>query len=223
MNKSLKKISLLVGFGILFVSMYWSQDGFNFDVAGDSGYTTEALAIGWFLAVAVTVVQFVFSSNFRELNMSLIAIGAIAYVYSIDTNISGILNFMGQTPDIWWARGLGFLMDATAEPLIAWSLGVSRDGDFVGNVIKTIVQFFNGIFDSVGGNSGSNRPQTPRKSEDSAPFRPNTPKKGGDMSHLFRNEQKPFGERREGKKHVNMANLRSADRVDEPRRVNFDD
>ena len=179
--------------------------------------------IGWFLAVVVSVLQFVFSSNFRELNMSLIVIGGIAYVYSIDTNVSGILHFMGAKPDVWWARGLGFLMDATAEPLIAWSLGVSRDGDFLGNILKTVVQFFNGIFDGVGSNSGAKQPQTHQKSRESTPFRSNQPKKGSDMSHLFREQPKPFGDRREGKKHVNMANLRPAERVDEPRRVNFDD
>lgn len=157
MNKGLKKIAFLTGLGILFVSIYWSQDGFNFDIAGSAGYGKVAVFIGWFLAIAVSVFQFVFSSNFRELNMSLIVIGAIAYWYSIDTNVSGILHFMGSQQDVWWARGLGFLMDASAEPIIAWSLGVSREGDFLGNIVKTVVAFFNNMFD---GAKGSEKPQT---------------------------------------------------------------
>lgn len=163
MNKFLKKIAFLIGLGILFVSIYWSQDGWNFDLAGDSGYTTEAIAIGWFLAISVSVLQFVFSSNFRELNMSLIVIGFIAYVYSICTNKWGITHFQGTHPNEPWAWGLGFLMDATAEPLIAWSLGVSRDGDFLGNVVKTVFNFFNGIFDVAQGKTPS------RQYESSAP------------------------------------------------------
>jgi hypothetical protein len=203
MNGALKKISFLVGLGILGVSMYWSQDGFNFDTAGDSGYTREAILIGWFLAVAVTVVQFVFSSNFRELNMSLILLGAIAYVYSIDTNVTGILHFMGSQPDVWWARGLGFLLDATAEPLIAWSLGVSRDGDFLGNIVKTISSFFNNLFDGARTDNRRNQPQN-------QPFRPKSDGIGRDSektSHdlpIF-----PTMNDRRNKKHVNMSKLQS--------------
>jgi hypothetical protein len=155
MNAALKKIAFLTGLGILFVSVYWSQDGWNFNMAGDSGYTQEAIAIGWFLAIAVSVIQFVFSSNFRELNMSLIALGGVAYWYSIRTNKDGILHFQGNSPDELWAWVLGFLMDASAEPLIAWSLGVAREGDFLGNIVKSVLVFFNGIFDGIGDNRGS--------------------------------------------------------------------
>lgn len=159
MNTALKKIAFLTGVGILFVSIYWSQDGWNFNMAGDSGYTKQAIMIGWFLAIAVSVIQFVFSSNFRELNMSLIALGGIAYWYSIRTNKDGILHFQGNAPDPMWAWVLGFLMDASAEPLIAWSLGVAREGDFLGNIFKSVLVFFNGIFDSIGKTPTRNQSQ----------------------------------------------------------------
>jgi hypothetical protein len=203
MNSALKKISFVIGLGILGVSMYWSQDGFNFDTAGDAGYTQAAIRIGWFLAVAVSVLQFVFSSNFRELNMSLILIGGIAYVYSIDTNTSGILHFMGSQPDRWWAFGLGFLMDATAEPLIAWSLGVSRDGDFLGNIVKTISSFFNNLFEGAKTENRGNKPQN-------QPFRPE-PKGIGRDSEKMSHDLPIFpamNDRRNKKgKHVDMARL----------------
>jgi hypothetical protein len=203
MNGALKKISFLVGLGILGISMYWSQDGFNFNTAGDSGYTNEAVFIGWFLALAVTVIQFVFSSNFRELNMSLILLGAIAYIYSIDTNVMGILHFMGSKQDVWWARGLGFLLDATAEPLIAWSLGVSRDGDFLGNIVKTISAFFNNLFDGAKTDNRRNQPQNHG-------FQPKSSGIGRDSEKISHDLPifPPMGERRTKKdKHVNMASL----------------
>ena len=149
MNKGLKRIAFFIGMGILGVSIFWSQDGFNFDVAGSSGYGTLALAIGWFLAIAFSCLQFVFSSNFKELNMSLILLGMIAYGYSIYTNYAGIVHFQGNDPNTFWSWALAFFLDASAEPLIAWSLGVSREGDFLGNIIKTIAAFFNGIFEGA--------------------------------------------------------------------------
>ncbi len=138
MNNVLRKLAFFSGVGILIVSMYWSQDGFNFDVAGDSGYGTMAIFIGWFLAVVVSIVQFVFSSNFKDLNPSLILFGVLAYVYSIYTNYEGILHFQGAATSIWGARVLAIVMDGVAEPLIAWGLYESLTGDFIGNFIKAV-------------------------------------------------------------------------------------
>jgi len=139
MNTALRRIAFFVGIGLLIISMYWSQDGFNFNVAGDSGYGTLALLIGYFLAVAVTVMEFVFSSSFKDLNESLILFGILAYGYSIYTNHGGILHFQGSSPNDFGAWVLAVIMDAVPEPLIAWGLYESKTGNFVGNLIKSIV------------------------------------------------------------------------------------
>jgi hypothetical protein len=139
MNNALRKIAFFVGIGLLAISMYWSQDGFNFDLAGDSGYMTVALFIGYFLAFAVTTIQFVFSTNFKELNPTLILFGIFAYVYSIYTNHGGITHFQGNDPNGVGAWALAIIMDAVPEPLIAWSLYESRTGDLIGNLIKAML------------------------------------------------------------------------------------
>jgi hypothetical protein len=139
MNTVLRKLAFFSGLGILVVSMFWSQDGFNFEMAGDSGYGQMAIVIGWFLAVVVSVIQFVFSSNYKELNPSLIFFGILAYGYSIYTNYQGILHFQGSAQSVWGARVLAMVMDGVAEPLIAWGLYESRTGDFIGNLIRTVV------------------------------------------------------------------------------------
>lgn len=138
MNYAIRRIAFFVGVGLLIVSMYWSQDGFNFDVAGQSGYQTAAVVIGWFLAISVTCIEFVFSSNYRELNASLIFFGILAYAYSIYTNYEGILHFQGDSPSKMGAFILGVVMDGVPEPLIAWSLHESLSGDFIGNLIKAV-------------------------------------------------------------------------------------
>ena len=136
MNNLLRKVALFIGLFLLAVSVFWSQDGFNFDLAGDSGGTDVALIIGWGLAVSVSVIQFVFSTNYKELNASLITFGVLAYVYSIYTNYQGIIHFQGESANKIGALLLGFVMDGVPEPLIAWGLRESLAGDFIGNLIK---------------------------------------------------------------------------------------
>lgn len=139
MNQGLRKIAFFVGIGLLLVSMYWSQDGFNFDMAGDSGYLTLAKLIGWFLAIAVTIMEFIFSSSFKDLNPSLILFGILAYAYSIYTNYGGITHFQGVHTNSVGAWILAVIMDAVPEPMIAWGLYESLAGDLIGNLIKTVV------------------------------------------------------------------------------------
>ena len=138
MNNSLRKIAVMIGLFLLVVSMFWSQDGFNFDLAGDSGGTSLAIVVGWGMAVSVTVVQFVFSTNYRELNPSLVLFGVIAYVYSIYTNYQGILHFQGESANQFGAAILGFVMDGVPEPLIAWGLRESLSGDWIGNLVRAL-------------------------------------------------------------------------------------
>lgn len=141
-NAMLRKVAILVGLGLLGISIFWSQDGFNFDLAGTSSDGQVALFIGWFMAFAVTAIQFVFSTSYNELNASLKLFGILAYVYSIYTNYWGIMHFQGWTEgDPSFSLGVGilsFVMDGVPEPLIAWGMYESLKGDFIGNFLKVI-------------------------------------------------------------------------------------
>lgn len=138
MNNWLRKLSIFIGIGLLFISIFWSQDGFNFSLAGSSGGGQFALYFGWFIAFAVCIIQFVFSTNFKELNPSLLLFGVLAYVYSIYTNYQGIIHFQGLQPSPLGAGILAVFMDAVPEPLIAWGLYESMQGDLVGNLMKWV-------------------------------------------------------------------------------------
>lgn len=144
MNVVLRRIAVVTGIILLVISIKWSKDGYNFDVAGDSQWTSQAVLIGYALAVAGTVVQFVFSTNLRELNLSLIVFGLVAYGYSIYTNAEGIMLFQGASRNPVAAWALGFIMDGVPEPLIAWGLMESLSGDFVGNLFKAAGNFMTG-------------------------------------------------------------------------------
>lgn len=160
LNIILRRVAFVMGLILLLISIYWSQDGFNFSIAGDSGGTDMAILIGYTIAIAVTVVQFVFSTNLRELNASLIVFGAVAYAYSIWTNHDGIIHFQGTQPNDVMAWVLGFAMDGVPEPLIAWGMRESLSGDFVGNLFKGMGAFITGKpLGGVGGQHNQSRHQ----------------------------------------------------------------
>jgi hypothetical protein len=160
MTTVLKRISFVFGLGLLLISIHWSQDGFNFNVAGDSGGTSSAIYIGYFIAAASTVLQFVFSTNLKNLNASLIVFGLIAYGYSIYTNYQGIIHFQGTEPNEIMAFVLGLAMDGVPEPLMAWALGESLSGDFIGNLFKGFGAFMTGKPLGSGGGSQQQRQTT---------------------------------------------------------------
>jgi len=175
MNRVLRLLSLVGGVVVLLFSIYWSQDGFNFDVAGDAGYSTLAVIGGYSLAIVVTIIQFVFSTNFRELNPSLLLFGFLAYGYSIWTNASGITHWQGTNTNSYGAWFLGFCVDGVPEPLIAWALGESLSGDFVGNVWNTLKGLVGTVLD---GNSEPLQKREPSFHSESQPVLQNQSHKG---------------------------------------------
>lgn len=169
MNTVLRRVALVTGAVLLLISIYWSQDGFNFSVAGDSGGGKTAIYIGYALAIAVTVIQFVFSTNLRELNLTLVVFGLVAYAYSIYTNKEGIIHFQGTSPNETMAWVLGFAMDGVPEPLMAWGLKESLSGDFVGNIFKGIGMFFTG---KSFGSNGHSQPKQQQQSQSKQEYKP---------------------------------------------------
>lgn len=160
MTPVLKRVALVFSIGLLLISIRWSKDGFNFTVAGDAGGTTEAIAIGYFIAAAMTVLQFVFSTHIKNLNASLIVFGLIAYGYSIWTNYEGIIGWQGTAPNKIMAFILGLGMDGVPEPLMAWALGESLSGDFIGNLFKGFGAFVTGKPLGSGEGGGQQRSST---------------------------------------------------------------
>lgn len=133
MNKFLKFASTVLGFLLLVISIVWSKDGFGFDFG-------QSLSVGWVnfvgytLALSATTLQFIFSTEYRKLNLTLIALGVISYVYSISTNVSGIAGMRAAEMANWMDYVLAVIMDVAPEPMIAWGLGQALSGDVLGNL-----------------------------------------------------------------------------------------
>lgn len=129
----LRKLALGVGLALLLGSMYLSYDGFDQTVSGGNAeYTILAALIGWSLAIAVTILEFILSSRPEGLNVTLKVIGLVAYGYSIYTNYLGAVDLLHM--DKGMAVVVALFMDIVPEPMIAWGLGEAIMHDLFKNL-----------------------------------------------------------------------------------------
>ena len=137
LSRIIKKLALFVGISLLIVSIYLSYDGFDGSVNGNNtGYKDIGVVIGIVFALAVTVIQFIFANEYKQLNPTLIVVGILSYAYSIYTNKLGAQNILGM--DGWMAWFTASMADIVAEPMISWGLGESLVGDLIGNLWKAV-------------------------------------------------------------------------------------
>lgn len=138
MLRVLKRIALLIGIASAIASIYFSWDGLDQTVTGGNpNYTEIASALGIFLAVVITLLQFVFNTDYENLSDTLKVMGGMSYIYSIYTNKLGTAHLFGFSDTVSWM--IAIFMDVMPEALIAWSMGESMRGDFLGNLKKMII------------------------------------------------------------------------------------
>lgn len=164
--------AVLTGIFLFCVSIQYSVNGFNVIDPGQQW-------IGWGMGIAVTVMELVWNKMKMKTNLTIAFGGLAAYVYSIGTNIVGILasQHLGvgfgvpTNPDWGVATGfslifaivLGAFLDILPEPLIIYGFfDTIGEGDFLGNILG---QPF------LGEKEGENAKDEPKKDEKPS-FRP---------------------------------------------------
>lgn len=131
----LRKAAIALGGILLIASIYLSYDGFDQQVGGgNEGYSLIAVAIGYALALACTLLQFIVASKNENLNSTLRWLGISAYAYSIATNYLGLTNLLEM--DKIMAGVAAAFMDIAPEQMIAWGLGEAVMHDLFGNLGK---------------------------------------------------------------------------------------
>lgn len=135
LQQILKRIAPWFGVGLALISIYFSYDGLDQTIeGGNANYTEIAQYIGWVMAIAVTLIQFIFNTDFSKLSPTLRVVGIVSYVYSLYTNYLGLehlFGFHGLAGVI-----ISVFMDVTPEALIAWALEEETQGDLLGNIGK---------------------------------------------------------------------------------------
>lgn len=133
----LKRIAPWFGLLLAIISIYFSYDGLDQTVTGGNAqYTEIAKYIGWIMAVSVTLIQFIFNSDFNKLSATLKVVGIVSYAYSLYTNYLGLEHLFGFHGLAGLA--ISIFMDVTPEAIIAWALEEETQGDMLGNIGKWI-------------------------------------------------------------------------------------
>lgn len=129
-----KKIfAIITGLAIAVISAYNSKNGF---VSGDGDALLTVM--GWTFSAACMAAQFMFTSEFKKLNWTVIALGGFAYLYSIPTNYIGLQGWNGVATEHAFVNAIAAaFMDIYPEAAIAWALGESKLGDMIGNLVRT--------------------------------------------------------------------------------------
>jgi hypothetical protein len=135
LQEILKRFAPWFGLGLAIISIYFSYDGLDQTIeGGNPAYTEVAKYIGWVMAIAVTLIQFIFNTDFSKLSPTLRVVGIMSYVYSLYTNYLGMEHLFGFSGIAGIA--ISVIMDVTPEALIAWALEEETQGDLLGNIGK---------------------------------------------------------------------------------------
>lgn len=133
----LRRLALIAGIVLGVISVFFSYDGFDQSITGGNlQYDGLTKVIGITLAVIITLLQFIFNTDYRNLNLTLKVVGAVSYGYSIWTNFLGVTHLFGFDQITAWT--VAAFMDITPESLIAWSMKDALHGDFLGNLGKMV-------------------------------------------------------------------------------------
>lgn len=128
-----KMFAIVTGLAIAAISAFNSKNGF---VSDSSSGLLELM--GWAFSAACMAAQFMFTSEFRKLNWTVIFLGGFAYLYSIPTNYFGLQSWDGVATEHNFVNMIAAIfMDVYPEAAIAWALGESKLGDMIGNLIRT--------------------------------------------------------------------------------------
>ena len=158
-TKVKKFLAFVFGCAVLWASIIFSKNGFEFKTTVEYGW------IGWTLAFAATVSQFMMNSSFKKINWTILVLGIVSYVYSIYTNMLGF-HSLRETESIWNVLNVcgSFFMDVFPEVAIAWSLDESKVGDLFGNLLKSsqnpeLLSTTQEIIKKISGSGGGNNNQ----------------------------------------------------------------
>lgn len=155
-NKLKRRAAFVIGILLMFVSAFFNIKGIHFV---NESYNI----VSWIMAVSIIVIQLVWNSeNVRE-NMTLLFVGLFAYAYGMGTNITGILEAMGVTLEVFKANPLtaiipvifGIAIEVAPEPILIWAvLGKTNgEGDFIKNIVH--------VFNKKSNAASVRRPETP--------------------------------------------------------------
>ena len=136
-------IGFIAAVGGIIISIEFSAQGLAFETRG------KYAVLGYFLAFFVTALQIALNRKSTHASYALVLSGIGAYLYSISTNIMGMIALRGYDnlraawtvePElVIIAFAFGLAIDVAPEPLLFWSItGIADGQDIVGHLVKLL-------------------------------------------------------------------------------------
>lgn len=91
-EKLLRRLGIVFAFALWGVSIFFSVEGFDFDM-NNKPWT---FYISLILSLSVTVIELLWNKTSFEKDMMFYIVGALAYCYGVYTNIIGIMDARGE-------------------------------------------------------------------------------------------------------------------------------
>ena len=129
----LRVVGLLAAGALWCLSVYFSTQGFGFQMGNDMAW------VGIVLALVMTVLQIIWNHEAKNANITIFIVGLLSYIYGIWANIVGILGLHQETGTkaLVFAVLLGLFVEIVPEPILVWSItGEWSTGDFISNIIN---------------------------------------------------------------------------------------
>ncbi len=131
----IRMLAVAVAVMLWIMSIQFSAGGFNFVMP-------HYIWMGHALGIAITVLELVFAEEGMKHSLTLSAVGLLAYIYGVVTNVVGIWVAQGS-PDasqnplvLLFPILLGFFLEVTPEPLILWGFMGTGVRDALGQIFN---------------------------------------------------------------------------------------
>ncbi len=131
----IRMLAVAVAVMLWIMSIQFSAGGFNFVMP-------HYIWMGYALGIAITVLELVFAEEGMKHSLTLSAVGLLAYIYGVVTNVVGIWVAQGS-PDasqnplvLLFPILLGFFLEVTPEPLILWGFMGTGVRDALGQIFN---------------------------------------------------------------------------------------
>lgn len=133
----LRGAAFVGGLIAMYVSAQFSVSGFSID-------HPKLIYVGWFLAILIIIVEFVWRKPGMENNLTMAIVGISAYAFGIATNVRGLMLAMVITDvqkDFFAftiALITGIFLEIMPEPFFSWGLTGKSMADMFGEVRSMI-------------------------------------------------------------------------------------
>lgn len=139
-----KRFNIIIRILVAFVAVFWWVVSINFSANGFSFSLPQYIWVGYGLGLSGTVLELMFNEKSTGNSLVLRALGILAYIFGVSTNLLGVWLAQGQPNYLFNPMpgivnmSLSLIIEVGPEPMLLWALGI-ENRDFIRSLFKTRV------------------------------------------------------------------------------------